>query len=163
MCNTFLFSYTYIYIENFIILMEGTRQKSWFGRNWPWLIPVGGCLTVIVLLVLGVGTLFFGVSKMFTSSGPYEYAMESAKNNNEVVAILGEPIETDGIISGSISLDNDDGKADFKIPIKGPNGKARIVVVGTKTYGEWEYESLYVLIKETREEINLLEKSLEGI
>ncbi len=143
--------------------MEGVRQKSWFGRNWPWIIPVGGCLTVILLFVLGIGTVFFGVSKMFTSSTPYEYAMQSAKNNSNVIAILGEPIDADGIISGNISLNNDDGKADFKIPIKGPKGKARIVVIGTKTYGEWAYEALYVLIKETREEINLLDKSLEGI
>jgi len=143
--------------------MEEIKQKSWIGRNWMWVLPVGGCLTIIVLFVLGAGAIFFGVSKMFTSSTPYEYAMNQASSNSEVIAILGEPIESDGIISGNISLKNDDGEADFKIPIKGSNGKARIVVVGKKIYGKWEYEKLYVLIKETQEEINLLDKNLEGI
>lgn len=143
--------------------MEEIKQKSWFGRNWPWVLPVGGCLTIILLFVFGVGAIFFGVSKMFTTSTPYEYAIQLAKSNTDVIEILGEPIESNGIISGNISLENDDGEADFTIPIKGPNGKARITVVGEKVYGEWTYEKLFVLIKETHEEINLLNKNLEGI
>ncbi len=42
--------------------MENAQQKSWFGRNWRWVLPVGGCLTVILLFVFGIGALFFGVS-----------------------------------------------------------------------------------------------------
>ncbi|WP_282134714.1 cytochrome c oxidase assembly factor Coa1 family protein [Seonamhaeicola maritimus] len=136
--------------------MEETNQKSWFGRNWPWVLPVGGCLTLIVLAVMGIGTLFVGVSKMFTSSAPYEYALSEASNNAEVIAVLGEPIESDGIISGNISLKNNDGEADFSIPIKGLNGEGSITVVGTKIGGEWTYKLLYVTIKETQEQINLL-------
>ena len=143
--------------------MEEVSQKSWFGRNWLWVLPVGGCLTIILLFVFGVGAIFFGVSKMFTTSTPYEHAIQLAKSNTDVIEILGQPIETDGIISGNISLKNDDGEADFTIPIKGPNGKARITVVGEKEYGKWTYENLFVLIKETHEEINLLDKDLEGI
>ena len=142
--------------------MEDVKQKSWFGRNWGWVLG-GGCLTIIVLFVLGFGAIFFGVSKMFTTSAPYEYAVELAKNNPDVIAILGEPIETDGIISGNISLDSNDGHADFRIPLKGRNGKASIIVVGKKTDGVWDYEKLFVLIKETKEKINLLDKNLEGI
>ena len=143
--------------------MEDVKQKSWFGRNWAWVLPVGGCLTIILLFVFGVGAIFFGVSKMFTTSTPYEHAIQLAKNNTNVIEILGEPIESNGIISGNISLNNDDGEADFTIPIKGPNGKARITVVGEKVYGKWTYEKLFVLIKETHEAINLLDKNLEGI
>lgn len=143
--------------------MEEIKRKSWFGRNWLWVLPVGGCLTIIILFVLGVGALFFGVSEMFTSSTPYSYAVERAFENEAVIRVLGKPLETDGFISGNISLENDDGEADFKIPIAGSKGKARIVVVATKTYGKWVYEKLYVLIKESHEEINLLDKDLEGI
>ncbi|WP_299548243.1 cytochrome c oxidase assembly factor Coa1 family protein [Seonamhaeicola sp.] len=143
--------------------MEEIKQKSWFGRNWLWVVPVGGCLTLIVLAVLGIGTLFVGVSKMFTSSAPYEYALSEASNNTEVIAALGEPIESDGIISGNISLKNNDGEANFSIPIKGSYGTGSITVIGTKTDGEWHYESLYVTIKGTQESINLLKKELESI
>ncbi len=143
--------------------MEEVRQKSWFGRNWMWVVPVGGCTTLIIIGVIFVGTLFFGVTKMFKNSTPYDYALEQASNNPDIIFILGNDIEADGMISGNISFKNDSGEADFSIPIKGPNGKGRIFVIAEKKDGLWVYEKLYVLIKETQEEINLLEKELERI
>lgn len=143
--------------------MEEVRQKSWFGRNWIWVVPVGGCLTLIIIGLIFIGTLFFGVTRMFKNSTPYEYALEQASQNREVTLILGDAIESDGIISGNISIDNNSGIANFSIPIKGSKGEARIYVVAEKRNGEWIYEKLYVLIKETQEEINLLEKELEHI
>ncbi|GAA3600339.1 cytochrome c oxidase assembly factor Coa1 family protein [Flavivirga amylovorans] len=143
--------------------MEDIKRKSWFGRNWPWVLPVGGCLTIIILFALGAGAIFFGVSKIFKSSAPYTYAVERAFENEDVIDFLGEPLETDGIISGNISLKNDEGEADFEIPIAGKNGDGSIIVVANKINDEWVYEKLYVLIKETKEEINLLDKGLEGI
>lgn len=143
--------------------MEDVKQRSWFGRNWPWVLPVGGCLTVILLFVFGIGALFFGVTKMLKNATPYEQAVTLAKTNTELISILGEPIETVGMINGSISLDNEGGYADFKVPIKGAHGKAKIIVVGEKVDGTWTYKKLYVLIKDTQEEINLIDKGLEGI
>ncbi len=143
--------------------MEVQNQKSWWGRNWPWVLPVGGCLTVILLLVFGVGAIFFGVSNALKNSTPYEYAVELASNHPEVIATLGDDIETDGMFSGNISLNNGAGEADLKIPIKGYKGKGTLVVLGEKYDDEWIYEELYVLIKENGEKINLLDKTLEGI
>lgn len=138
--------------------MSEQHQKSWFGRNWLWFIPLTGCLGFILLLVLGVGAAFFGVSKIMTNSTPVEYAIEQASKNELVLENLGEPIEKYGIPSGNISLTNDDGNVDFSIPIRGDKGEGTLIVRGIKVDGEWIYEDLYVYIKETQEEINLLEK-----
>ena len=144
--------------------MGEIKQKSWFGRNWPWLIPVGGCLTVILLFVFGIGAIIFGVSRAITNSTPYEYAVEQASNNPEVIAILGEDIETNGIMQGNISLESgNSGRVDISIPIKGSKGKGSVIIKGEKVDGEWIYENLYVLIKESKEKINLIDKVLEGI
>ena len=143
--------------------MEDVKQKSWFGRNWLWVLPVGGCLTLIVLLVLGVGALFFGVNKVLTSSEPYQYALDKAFENTAVKQVLGEPLEASGIMNGNISTSNRGGEVDLSIPIKGPKGDANIIITGDKIDGEWVYEDLYVIIKESREKINLLDKTLEGI
>lgn len=145
------------------MMNEQVPQKSWFHRNWMWLVPVGGCLTIILLFVFGIGALIFGAFGMLTNSTPYEYALDQAKNNVQVIELLGTPIDTDGIMQGNISFKNDEGSADLQIPIEGPNGKARIIVIAQKNYGEWIYEDLYVEIKETNEKINLLDKTLEGI
>jgi len=140
--------------------MEDQRQKSWFARNWGWVLG-GGCLTLIVLFFLGIGSIFFGVSKMFTSSEPYQYAMEKTISNPAIIEVLGEPIEEDGMMNGSINLSGDDGNADFKIPISGPKGTGRIIVKATKDYGKWEYEKLYVQFQGEEENINLLNQELE--
>jgi len=139
------------------------KQKSWFGRNWLWFVPTAGCLTIIVLGALGIGALIFGVTKMLSDSAPATYAFEQTIKNEKVIFLLGEPIVKKGISSGNISFSNNDGEADLKIPISGSKAKGVIVVKATKTDGVWSYESLYVYIKETREKINLLAKSLEDI
>ena len=145
------------------IEMEQEIKKSWFKRNWLWFLPTMGCLTLIVLGILGVGTLIFGVTKMLSDSTPSTYAFEQTIKNEKVISLLGESIERRGISSGNISYSNNDGEADLNIPIKGSKGKGTIVVKATKTDGVWSYETLYVYIKETREKINLLAKSLEDI
>ncbi|WP_298754097.1 cytochrome c oxidase assembly factor Coa1 family protein [uncultured Psychroserpens sp.] len=142
--------------------MEHVRQKSWFGRNWLWVLPVGGCLGVILLFVFGIGAAIFGVSKIIKESAPYEYAVEAAKSNSDVQLALGEAIDTDGLFEGNITINNSTGEANLKIPIKGEKGKGTIVVLAEKDDEGWQYEKLYVLIKETQEKINLLEKSMEG-
>ena len=141
---------------------EHIQQKSWFRRNWGWVIPVGGCLTVILLLVTGVGAAVFGLSKIFKESAPYAYALDQAAKNPDVIELLGDDIESDGIMKGNISLKNNNGKANITIPIKGTKNKGTVTIIGEKADGTWTYETLFVTIKETNEQINLLDKSLEG-
>ena len=149
--------------------MREQKQKSWFGRNWGWVVPVGGCgcgcIGLILLFVFGIGAAFFGISEIITNATPVEHAIKQAGKNKKVRSFLGEPIEKYGIPSGNISINNNDGDVDFSIPISGPNGKGTLIVRGIRTNGEWIYENLYVRIKETHEEINLLaqEKVLEDI
>nr|WP_321232652.1 cytochrome c oxidase assembly factor Coa1 family protein [uncultured Psychroserpens sp.] len=142
--------------------MEDVSKKNWFGRNWLWVLPVGGCLTVILLFIFGVGAAIFGVANIIKGSAPYEYAVEAAKDNTEVQLALGEAIDTDGVFEGNITINNSTGEADLKIPIKGDKGKGTIVIVAEKEGDDWVYETLYVRIKATQEKINLLDKSMEG-
>ncbi len=144
-------------------MSEYMQQKSWFSRNWIWVVPTGGCLLVILLFVFGIGAAIFGVTKLISNSTPYEYALDKTKTDERVINILGEPIETNGIMQGNISINNSSGEADIRIPIKGPNGKAFVIVKAEKYDDEWDYDELYVEIKETGEQINLLDKALEGI
>ena len=143
-------------------MSEHEHQKSWFGRNWVWAVPLGGCLTLILLLVFGVGAALFGVSKLFSSSEPYKYAVEQASTSPRVIELLGEPIETAGIMQGKISTSNNSGEVNITIPLKGSHGKGSVTIRGIKTNNSWVYDELYVLIKETQEKINLLDKTLEG-
>ncbi|WP_074406941.1 cytochrome c oxidase assembly factor Coa1 family protein [Aquimarina megaterium] len=132
------------------------QQKSWFARNWGWAVPVGGCLTLIVLFFIFLGSLIFGVSELITESTPYQDALVKVNEDEYVVNILGEPIETNGIMNGSLSYKNNTGSADISIPIQGPKGEAQLYVVGTKQNDQWTYKEMYVIIDETDEQIDLL-------
>jgi len=132
------------------------QQKSWFARNWGWAVPVGGCLTIIILFFVFLGSVIFGVSELMTNSDPYKDALAKVKQDDYVIEILGEPIETNGIMQGSLSYENNVGDANISVPIKGPKGEARVYVVGTKTNDQWEYSEMYVIISETDEQIDLL-------
>jgi len=130
------------------------EEKSWFRKNWMWAVPVGGCLTVILLFVLGIGATIFGVTKLFPEPAPYKYALEQASHNSMVIQHLGQNIESNGMMQGNISYHNDDG---------GTKGKGSVTIIGKKTAGVWEYETLFATIHKTKEQINLLDQSLEGI
>lgn len=136
------------------------EQPSWWKRNWKWAVPVGGCLTIVLLFIALVGLGIFGVSKLFSSSQPYAYALEQATTNEQVIELLGEPVEASGIMQGSINLSNNEGNANIAIPIKGPNGKGKVYVVGEKRNDTWTYSELEVRIEENSEVINLLDEGL---
>lgn len=131
-------------------------QKSWFARNWGWAVPVGGCLTIIILFFIFLGSLIFGVSELITESVPYQDAIKKVNEDEYVINILGEPIETDGMMNGNLSYKNSKGLADISIPIKGPKGGAELYLVGTKENNQWTYTEMYVIIEETDEQIDLL-------
>lgn len=131
-------------------------RKSWWQRNWKWFVPTG-CVSILLIFVLFIASIFFGVTSMMTNSDAYKGAMTEAQKNNQVIEKLGSPIEDDGMTSGSINTTNDSGNCDLQIPIKGPKGKATLFVVAQKK-GTWKYSEMTVLIKNTNEEIDLLKK-----
>jgi hypothetical protein len=131
--------------------MNQPPQSNWWSRNWKWVVPVG-CLGPLLLgsgLVFLILTAVFGALK---SSEPYTQALGSAKANDEVKALLGEPIQAGFWVSGNFQVNGSSGNADFSIPISGPKGSATIYATAIKTAGRWEFTVLEVAPKgsETR-------------
>ncbi len=135
---------------------ENTVHKNWFGRNWKWVVPTGGCLLVIVLFITLAGTMFMGVSSIFKDSEPYQKGMSAAQTNEVVLEALGEPIESDGMTKGSINYTNGDSHSNLEIPLKGPKGEATLRIVADKYTDKWEYQVLEVILEETNETVSLL-------
>lgn len=134
---------------------ENKAYKNWFGRNWKWAVPSGGCLLIIILFVIFAGTMFMGVTSLFKDSEPYKQALSIAQSNQLVIEALGEPIETDGMINGSVNYSGGEGHSNLDIPIKGPKGKAMIYVVADKYTDVWEYKIMEVKLESSGEIIPL--------
>ena len=118
-------------------------QPSWWSRNWMWVVPVG-CLTPIVLFALFFAGIVFFVFKLIRSTDVYRDSLARAQAHPEVVRRLGSPIEPKWWVLGSINVDNDEGEADFVVPIRGPKGDGAIEVEATKNDGKWTYSRLVV-------------------
>lgn len=120
-------------------------RKSWWGRNWPWAVPVG-CLGL--LLSCGCfGALIFGFAfQSLRGSTVFTEAVDQARESPEVREVLGEPIEAGWQMQGSIQTSNDRGTARFSVPLKGPKAEGTLFVEGTKSSGQWTYSKLQVQV-----------------
>lgn len=139
--------------------MEDYSQRSWFRRNWAWILPVGccsGCLLMLVLFIGGIGATVFSVFSNFKEATPIEEVLITVNANPKAIEFLGSDIVSDGFPSGNISLDNDNGEVYFLLPVAGSKGAGTLTVNGIRVNEKWVYEDLYLVIKETQEKINLL-------
>ncbi|MHC4415668.1 MAG: cytochrome c oxidase assembly factor Coa1 family protein [Planctomycetota bacterium] len=137
--------------------MHETQPKSWWGRNWKWVVPTGvittlaaggGLVTIIISLALG----------LIKGSGAYTEAVARARTEPAVTAALGTPIEEGFLVVGDIEESNASGSADLAIPISGPNGSATIFAVAEKEGGHWQFSTLEVAVEEGNERVDLLSR-----
>ena len=137
------------------------EERSWWSRNWKWVVPTGGCLTLIILGVILLGSAIFGfVNKVQSSSGG-DAAFEIVKNNPAIIEALGEPIEKYGFGSFHVNYENGAKTAEASFPIKGPKGSADVEI---KSSGDGEtvnYELFQVTIEHTSQILDLRENQLE--
>lgn len=132
-----------------------TAQKSWFQRNKKWFIPTG-CLAAIAVIALFAAVIIFGISSVMHSSDVYQHSMKAAKSNKEVTELIGNTIEEDGMISGSINTSGHSGNALLDIPVKGSKGKGLIHVQAEKQNDIWTYSTLNFYPEGSSQPINLL-------
>lgn len=126
--------------------MSGTPKRSWWDRNWKWLVPVG-CLSLVVLaaaFAAFVGAIAFGAIR---STEPWAHAVARAKASPGVVEALGTPVEPGFFVSGKVDVTGPSGTASLAIPVSGPKGKGTIYVEATKAAGAWTYGTLLVRVK----------------
>ncbi|MCV6631001.1 MAG: cytochrome c oxidase assembly factor 1 family protein [Flavobacteriaceae bacterium] len=141
--------------------MEERRQKSWFSRNWPWVVPLGGCLTMIIIIIVFAGSLIFGISTAIENSTPFDDALSRAKDNPAIIEYFGDDLKTNGIFQGSFNFKNDEGDVNLSVPIKGTKRSGRMEVKGTKTDGVWQYEILQLIADDDSEIFDLSDSNNE--
>ncbi|WP_405251317.1 cytochrome c oxidase assembly factor Coa1 family protein [Dokdonia sp. Asnod3-C12] len=140
---------------------ELIERPSWWKRNWKWAVPAGGCLTIIIIaVVLIVGGAFAFANKIKTASGSDE-ALIQVQSNQEVIAVLGTPIESDGFGSFNISINNGVKRSNATTPIKGPNGTGVIHIITSGEDDEKVYEVYNVTIDGSDQVIELEPKAIE--
>jgi hypothetical protein len=135
-------------------MIEHTR-RSWWGRNWFWVVPAG-CLIPVVLcggFVALIVAVVFGAIK---SSAPYTESLAVVQRHPHAHELLGAPIEPGFFVTGSINVSGSSGDADIAYSVSGPKGSGTVYVVAEKTAGEWEFKTLALNAGEWGKRFNLL-------
>ena len=105
-----------------------------------------------VLIVIGVLFLITFLQIILQRHEVYKKSVQMVETNENIIALLGEPIKTSLLCSGSLKNMK---YAKYKIYFHGPDGKGSLSVVANKRQGQWILDK--ATFKSQDKEINLLE------
>ncbi len=119
------------------------NERTWWQRHWKWCVPVilVALLGLFLAMILAVLSAILGVIKHST---PYHDAVQIARQDSAVQALLGTPIRAGWMPSGQINTHNDAGEASLRIALHGPRGEAELAVEATRQAKVWHYQTLEV-------------------
>jgi hypothetical protein len=121
-----------------------------------WFIPVL-CVSFLALVGGCVFSIFSLISHLVRSSTPYKEALAAVRRHEAARAALGTPISEAGWPTNfSISTHGGSGSAEMTLPVKGPKGEGVLLVVATKSGGEWQFDKLVLKVKDSDQRIDLL-------
>jgi hypothetical protein len=135
-------------------------EKSWLGRNWPFVLALGCLVTCLCGVLVPVGCVMGLGSVAFTALGESDVvdeALERAAADPRVGEALGLPLERGWFVRGSLEYRNGGGEADLTVPLEGPRSEATLFLEAVRREGEWVFERLAVELEATGERIDLLE------
>ncbi|HEY0159088.1 MAG TPA: cytochrome c oxidase assembly factor Coa1 family protein [Thermoanaerobaculia bacterium] len=120
--------------------LGATRKKELGPLAWLGI----GCGVMLFCVVGFVILMFVMVFGSLRASEPFKEATARARRDARVIAAIGSPVKVAMFFTGSIHTANRGGNADLNLGLTGPNGKARLIVVGTKSDGVWKYSTMRV-------------------
>src|SRR5437870_57824 len=126
--------------------MDQPPQRSWWGRNWYWVVPVG-CLVPLLVCGGGFVLIFTSALGIIKSSDVYKDALSRAKESPAVQAALGMPITDGFLINGGVNVAEGSGSADLSVPLSGPKGSGTLHVVAARSAGKWTFSTLTVEVQ----------------
>jgi hypothetical protein len=135
-----------------------SRTPGWWQRHWRWAVPLlcVFCLGVFAGIMALFMSMLFGAMR---SSDVYTTAMQRMRDNPQVVAALGTPIEPGWYLTGNMRTGGASGEANLQIPISGPKSEGDLYIAAEKTAGQWTYSTLVVTVDGRSAPIDLLPAS----
>lgn len=124
--------------------MAHNGGKSFWSNPWTW--AVGGCclgcIGVPLLIITAIGG--FGIWSYRSAGVPdlKELALTKARQNAQIIEVLGEPIESGFPRNTSLNFNNGQTQARLVLPLSGPKGEGMLEIRGEKRGGKWVVEAL---------------------
>ena len=130
---------------------ELIEQKSWWKRNWKWLVPISGIMIIslVIFFSSGMGGITTDLAQAYVDTELYNNALEKVKSDERVTELMGEiePIDKMAILEGQVKYSNENKTVNSTIRIIGDKGKARMDISADRIKNEWKYTKINVRIK----------------
>lgn len=136
---------------------ELQEQKSWWKRNWKWVVPTGGCLTIIIVIACFVG---YGVYKVTselsenTSVFTFVKVITEVQKNEEIADALGKPVRIEDDDYDPTLAEN---HLELALDLEGSKASGTLEVIADRTEEGWEYSKFEVTVDDTGQLIDLLD------
>ena len=136
------------------------ENKSWWNKNWKWIIPVFGIFlfSIFTISTTGIGENTFDVIKAYADPDLVETALNKAQENEEVKELLGtlEQVDKMAKLEGSVKYSNNDTSVDISVRVKGSKGNGRMRILAERSGGTWEYKKIVIGIKKLKRTIVII-------
>jgi hypothetical protein len=140
---------------------ELIEQKSWWKRNWKWLVPLSGIILISlgIFFSSGMDGIATDLVQAYADTELYDNALEKAKSDERVTELLGEikPIDQLAILEGHVEYSNDNKTVNSSIRIIGNKGKGSLDISADRMNNEWNYTKINVRIKNPPENKQTIE------
>lgn len=129
------------------------RRPGWLRRNWLWFVPALLVGLFVACAGCGLGIAWVVIGRM-KSAEPYRMALALVRQDAQVKAALGEPVEeaTWWRPPGGFAHEEN---AVYAFDVKGPRGIAHVRTEAAKIDGDWVLKTLDVTVEETGERIGV--------
>ena len=140
---------------------ELIEQKSWWKRNWKWLVPLSGIILISlgIFFSSGMDGIATDLVQAYADTELYDNALEKAKSDERVTELLGEikPIDQLSNLEGNVEYSNDNKTVNSSIRIIGNKGKGSLDISADRMNNEWNYTKINVRIKNPPENKQTIE------
>lgn len=140
---------------------ELIEQKSWWKRNWKWLVPVIGIILISMATFFssGMDGVATDLIQAYADTELYENALEKVKSDPRAIELLGEiePIDKLAILEGSVGYSDDNNNVNSSIRVVGTKRKAIMDISADRIDNAWTYKKINIRIKKPIEDKQIIE------
>jgi len=164
--NTYISFYTLIpFFGVFFAIALGAKGNEWAWQNKKWdsvesfnktqrkwnIAALSIFCTMIISTVLA---LFFLLPSLMKGE-VYDMSLAKVKADQHVVEIVGNKIEQNTMVKGSIHSKNDEGYAKISYKISGNKQDAYVYATGLKKFNKWNLCDVWVIDDNSDEELRI--------
>jgi len=162
--STYIAFLMFVPLVNFIMLFVlGAKGSKWAWQKRTWrdvdhfkAVQKKWAISGLVLWGVIIPIMVFTIGGVFKGNDAYKLSLATVQNNQELIDIIGSPIEAGFFVTGSMQTSGPNGQAALKYAVEGPYGSADTYVFASKEIEKWVINQLVVHFPDTNKRIDII-------